>query len=547
MILTFDQIKEYIKHPVNKQNIKIAKEKHGVYNMHVNGVDVKEYLTPINGYENADQKKLRDELARSNKDIYARILQPTNKVFTAKGGSKKIELPEKQIEEFDSQKYNGYELNRWIKFRMNKYIVDPNGLFFVEWKVNEEGKTKAYPTYKNICDIHDYVFNGLMPEYVIFAPEKRKNDQNEQIEGSFYRVVDDAFDYMIWHKSENNFIIIKEETYKNPYGKVPAIPCSNQWSDVSDIFESPIFVSVDTANEYLNNNSSRSIYKYLHLYPIFWRYLTDCPTCQGDKLVDGKTCPSCKGTGLYLRKDISDMIGLPLPGNDEVKITPDVAGYVQPDLETLSEMRVELRELFRDMEFALWGSNTKEDTSNETATATFLNLQPVVDKMNDYSIWAEWVDQNLTDMICKIQYTTLYKGNTSIYGRRYILEPPDILFDKYVKARESGSPKSLLDFYILQYYQTQFETDPILLERQLKRLNVEPFVHSTDDQVKELNVTELDYYKKIYYDDWIKTLSPEELDNKKEEALDKELTMYAQDKLKDKELITKNTEQDERE
>ena len=117
-VLTSDKVVELIKQPKSEKKIKLARQRSQELNMHVNGVDVK--ITKIEGYENDKQKKLREVLTRSNKALFQRLLQPVNKVFSAKGGTAEYVIgSEKLRKEFENQKYKGYALNRWIKQKIN--------------------------------------------------------------------------------------------------------------------------------------------------------------------------------------------------------------------------------------------------------------------------------------------------------------------------------------------------------------------------------------------------------------------------------------------
>ena len=524
MILQLEQIKQFILDPSNGKSIDIARSQHRTLNMHINGVDVK--VEKIDGYENETQKKLRDKLTRSNKALYQRLLQPVNKIFSSKGGSRYFDMSDTFKDDFTKAKYKGYSIKEWIKHYVNKLFVDPNGLFFIE--VDQNGK--SYPTYKSINDIHDYFFDGLTCEYVIFLPTIQEDGSK------IYRVVDSEKDISIRRVGEE-FTVVHNEIYPNTLGYVPAILVSNEKDDVYNVMTSPVWNTIETAEEYLQNNSTKSVYKYAHLFPIFWRYVQDCPTCKGTGQIKGEDCQSCKGTGVRLSKDVADIMNLRLPESGEIPIAPNVAGYIQPDIETLVAIRDEVKELVKEMEYTLWGSNTKEDSSNDTATAAFINVQPVYDKLNQYSDWCEYVDKFITDTIGKLSYGNSFNGSSISYGRIYIFETPDQIMQKYIAEKSGGVPKLILDYRITQFYQSQFQSDSVVMLANIKLIKVMPFVHSTDEEIKALDLPEIERYKKYYSDDWKNTLDADEILKMNEEQLDNSLTEFAQKKLELKPII----------
>ena len=102
----------------------------------------------------------RDKFAISNKFITDRLLRPTDSVFSAKGGFSrylfKSENESKETEFKGKLKdiYSGYSLSQYIhRIWFDKYIVDPNGLIFME--VEEDG-SGIYPCYKSIHSIRNY-------------------------------------------------------------------------------------------------------------------------------------------------------------------------------------------------------------------------------------------------------------------------------------------------------------------------------------------------------------------------------------------------------
>jgi len=451
---------EVLKHIANPPKwVHEAREKSVRLNVHINGVGTDKYLERIEKIENSDQAILRKKWVTTNRHLFVNLSRPIDKVFSAKGGGKIYNLnqdaKEKRLTDALQNVRHGKNLRQWIKdIQANKYYTDPCGLVFLEWS-----KEKCWPTIKKITEIHSYKTDGREPEWVIFEPYRKENDDR-----LYYRVVDEAYDYL-YAKSGESLYLVEEETYKNPFKKVPAIVNSDLINCSLTYAESPFEDIISLADHYLRTGSIKNIVEFLHGYPVFWRYLTECPTCKGTGFVatesgnESKTCPSCNGAGVNLRKDITDVIQIkpPADANDPV-LTPDVAGYVAPPIDSWRELRNEQEALHSLMELTVWGSKMARDKTNETATAAFLDVQPVNDRLNAFADAFEDVERKVTNLFGTFLFGT-YSGASINYGRRFLVESPDKIWEKYSKARQTGAPKATLNYLLMQFYQSEYAND----------------------------------------------------------------------------------------
>ena len=511
MVLEFDQIKSFIEKPPHQDDILQLRKQHSKLLMHVDGIGVQQYLAQIEGYENKEQRELREKFAKSNKHVFGRLLRPVDKIFSAKGGSTFFNLPDKSRSSFDNTLQNiknGQSLRIWLKKNWKpKFFTDANGLIFIE--VDQDGN--AYPTYKCIKSILDYQLNGIIPEYVIFEKSSKEELKSMGIEKEdgvdYHRVVDDDWDYLI-RRQDDEFQVVKDHTYINHFQTVPAVVCSDIPNANSNYYVSPISEAIELADEYLIDQSIHTIYKFKHGFPLFWQYVKDCPECDGTGMKEGEKCPMCKGSGKKLKSDVSDIIGLELPEADETPIAPNVAGYVQPSIEVSREQREEMEYIYRGMHFLIWGTHSKEEEGNETATGRFIDVQPVNDRLNEFSDTAENIEKALVDMFGYFYHESAYKGSSVNYGRRYMIEPPDMILKKYLEARKEKASASTLNHLYMQYLQTEFENQMMEMALYTKLMKVEPFFHQSMTELKELELVGLsDIYGKIYFNEWLNTFS----------------------------------------
>ena len=505
--------------------------------VHINGRGTAEYLDTIDNIENANQLSLRKKFLTTNRHAFANLSRPIDKVFSAKGGGNiynlNTESKEKTLRKQLSNIRHGKSIRTWIKdIQSNKYYTDPSGLVFFEW-----GDGRTYPTIKSIKSIQNYKSEGRTVDWVLFNPiEEETNGKKTGVK--LYRFVDDSFDYLIRQNNES-FTIEQEQTFVNPFKTVPAIINSDIINSELTHSESPFEVVISLADHYLRTGTIKNLVEFLHGYPIFWRYLTDCKECHGTGYVEGQKCASCGGSGKNLNKDITDIINIEPPSEGEVKLAPDLAGYVTPDIDSWAEMRKEQESIMSLMELTMWGSKMVKDANNETATAAFLNVQPVNDRLNGFSDAYEDMEKKMTDLI-GIFYLKEYGGSSISYGRRYLVETPDVIWGKYEKARTSGVSKIALNYLLLQFFQSEYSNDLESLVVAQKSMKLEPFIHKTDEEIFKLPVSSEDKTAKFYFNEWFKNLSTIDIISKDDAKLQEEFNKY----LESKTVLTNNTEDD---
>ena len=543
MKLDNEQIKEILLKPSNP-NMKTWKDEHVVLDLYHNGGDVSEQLEKIKNYENASQKELRDKIARSTKDFLSNLLNPINKIFSASGYNSDIEISSKtgltQFQEHLDKLPEGMSITKWMEtYWREAYITDPNGICFIEVE-EEEDTPKAYPTYKSILTIHDYKHKWGVFDYIVLDYGKHKVNEKEV---DVFRVYDEEKDglYYLEKGEVKEFIHEGEDTsiiFHN-YDFIPAVLCSDIIDKKTKGRKSFINKIDEILREYMNDSSVHSIYKFLHGFPIFWRIASNCTTCAGTgKIIDQKStatpkekvsCPTCHGKGLKVTSDVSDGVTLPIPKDGQPKIAPDIAGYVQPDLDTWKMQLDELTSMEKKMHFALWGTYTNDDVKAETATARFIDDQPVQETLKNISTTAENIEEKLIEFQGKIMFKEVFKSADIKYGKRFLIETPDVLWEKYLNAKEKQAPIATLDYLYKQFLMAEYHNDAVMLESKIKEFNLEPFPHYSLENLKDI-ATPAQMQRKLLFSDW----------NSEEEA------DYTQDfsKLKEafEKYVTDNTE-----
>lgn len=501
-----EQLKKLDKTP---DYIQEAREYHKELKALVYGDEYKELLLKIEHIESEKKAIARKKYARPIKDINAKILEPITNVYSATGGGKEYDIKQQETyRNFLKQLTNvrgGLSIEKFLDKFWSKdlYIVDPNGLIFLEWK-----DSNAYPTYKSIDVIRYYEHNGMNVEYVIFEPKKL--DKGEQL----WRVYDDSFEYYILQKGENYTELI-ENRIENPFGKCPGRINSDLHNFTRNYRLSFIDNIIETEKEILRDRSVLSIFKFLNGFSTPFRPKIICPNCRGLGKNGIENCTTCNGKGVILDKDVTDEIIIPVDLNSDgpVKLPTNFAGFISPDIKIWDQYKTEENDLFNQCFESIWGTRESE-SKDQTAMSVIINTQPMISKLNSISDLAQSQEQFFTELLANFYIIGKNKEkriSTITYGRNYIIQPPEFLLEQYQKSNEKEDPIIIRDRKLIEYLTSKYKNDPSTLKIELIKKQLEPYIHYNIRLVKEI-YGPLEAQKKGLFTDWW-----EQLDNKNQD------------------------------
>lgn len=518
-------IKEIIEKNPNKELVQFGRSQRARARLHLYGVGMDSYLTSIEGFEKPFMHALRLKFAPPNKDMFARVDKPIDKVFTARGGSSYYNLgPEgnQQAADLEASVRNGIPVKKWLEDYWEPHIKDdPMGVIFIE--VDRTGR--AYPTYKCIDNIYDYHPDGTGFEYIVFdIGNAEKLRMGLVKEDKVWRVVDDRADRIIKFDGQD-IVEVPSQTYTNWFYDVPARVIgfvANPDGDGYVSFYDPAF---DLADQYLLKQSIKLTSDFMHAFPKYWEFGDDCVDCGGTGLIKGKKHAECKGTGKKLMTRPSDIKILSYPDKETPNIAPQVAGYVEPSKTFWEIATADLGILEQKITTTIWGSkNTQKlepgkglkgaPNGQVTATEIMDNRAPECDALHLIANAAEGMDKFIMDhLIMKNLQQTSYirKGGCSKnYGRRWLIEEPDALLDRYSAAREKGLSPGILYGMYEQYLEAKYQGDGVSLNLHKKLVKVEPFMHLTLEEVKALGDPE-EVRRKQWYGEWLASMDGDRL------------------------------------
>jgi len=554
MALETEEIIKLIEAGASK-SIKLARKRAKKINMHLTGKGVVEYLENLDGYETNAQKLLREKLVKSNRSLFSFILRPTDKIFTAKGGSINYNLPNETqtfIKDRVSDVADGLDIKKYLKKVVkSQYVIDPNGILFID--IDSKGMLETHII--NSKDILCYSNKGNKIGSVIFEPFKKELSKADELrysalgsdklkkekEKKYYRVIDELYD-RIFVNDGGTIKEVTSERMDNYFGFVPAIILGDEKDPNSNIFESIVADIIEEADVFLRRVSVTNIHELAHLYPRYWSYEQACTKCGGEGTVsslkteavgetpavyDTITCSSCGGDGIKTRTNPSDEMVLKTPEDGETAIAPNVAGYVQPDLNTAEFYNSVIEKARNTMFQAMWGTTMEQGGKRETATGRFLDAQPVQDRLRDISDTFAKLHKFMLDCFGKVLLRNPRYESSVSYGTRYILESPDDILDKYMEAsREKISEVATIDMRN-RYFEAEYQNDPLGLSNRKKLASIEPFPSLSVKEVSEMDFIEVsEKLKKAYYSTWVGTLTDAEIVFLNEQELTLKLNDY---------------------
>ncbi len=543
MIATFEQVQSIVKDNPNKSVIERGRQASKKLMLHVHGVGMEEAIRHCDHFASKDVYKVQKEYAVSNVDLFARLLQQEDMVFTARGGSTNFRLPDSDENALNAILDNieyGMNLRKWVKtFALQAYRCDPMGIIFMEIDepvIDNFGniiEPRTYPTYKSINCIHDYQSSGRKLEYVCFrlsvgealsfgVIDEKLKGQKKEAESMYYRFVDDAKDLIVVYKEET-VRLVTEITQKNPikniWNKTPAFIVSDLIKfDEPRCFFSPLFYVIELADTFLQDRSIRDLQKKFHGFAKAIEPLLTCGTCMGNKVVNGSDCKDCtppggEPTGFKLKTKVSDVARFPLEIMEGSSFDfKRIFGYITPDIESWEKQDASLQDIEELCEMTYWGTvrmkrpNPGKPGEPITATESISNDAPKEARLNSTADWAEKTETMIAEFIGRYWYRERFKTASIAYGRDYVLKTPEELMKFYQEMRTKGAPDFALDEALEKYYQAKYQNNPTQLAKYLKMLNVEPFPHISIVNAKTLITDFTEFNAKLYFGEWSDTI-----------------------------------------
>lgn len=493
-----------------------ARERNNTYSALVTGRDFTELLLKkIEGIESNSKAKARRKYSKDIRDLFTRVFKKRIDVFEASGGSEEIMITSDQLKEefisFISKFKGGKSISQYLSENYFKMMdTDPNGVLFMEYTTGE--KRDIYPTYKSIQKIRTYESDGQKCEFIIFECENIKL-QNGDIYKE-WRIVDDKTDWRI-KEIAGVHIIDRAKTFQHPFQEVPAIILSDEEEFCSKLRCSMVTPIEMLAYDLARDKSVLTIYKMQKGFPTHWKLQSRRKIEVGNER-NGVQDSSVNENGGYTgtddsenKADVTDVVMVPIPREQDGNYLPNIAGYISPDIETWKQYKEDLADFEKLIEHTIWGTHEeKDDAGNETATGRYIDVQPITNELNRLATRVEWVQNKLAAYVWAFVAPAMYKVDESVYhksyGRRFIIEGPDVLLERYEASQKAGANSTIMDKLLEEYVLSKYKSDPIMQEEMFKKIKLEPYIHWSVEVVS-LSFGQGEAFDKILFNEFWKT------------------------------------------
>ena len=437
-----------------------------------------------------------------------------------------------------------------------------------------------------VVDLPEEQRQGMPEPYFYWLPIEDVIDYRAEASGQMK--------YIIFRQDDDRAAVIDDESYRvfsmrnGTLGELLResrhdlgyCPCRFFWSEPisleePDIKMSPVSKLLDDLDWYLFYTVSKRYLDTYGSYPIYWGYEQNCDyhddvtgdECDGGFLKDIKghwkydqngmlmPCPKChekriSGPGSFVE------VPIPIEGQPDLH---DPVGMLSVDRASLDYTTEEDARLREAIITAIVGTNeeiTTRDALNEQQIKANFESQSTV--LNRVKKGFEEAQAFVDETCCRLRYGSSFVSLNINYGTEFYLQTTDELRARYKTAKESGASEADLDALSQQIIETEYRTNPQMMQRMIILSDLEPYRHLSRQEVQALRdknlVSDVTLMVKMDFADYIRRFERENMNvsefgeampyERKIETVRAELERYAKealDKVDNKEPI-KNEE-----
>jgi hypothetical protein len=128
----------------------------------------------------------------------------------------------------------------------------------------------------------------------------------------------------------------------------------------------------------------------------------------------------------------------------------------------------------------MYGMQIDNAKGQKTATEIIADKQPLENQLNKYADFCEYIEWKLSEWLLNFYDPEKNKNESAItinLGRRYIIESYDVLLERYEKSVVAQENNTVLDKLFSEYLGAKYRNNPIDLQANLIKAQVEPYLH----------------------------------------------------------------------
>lgn len=393
------------------------------------------------------------------------------------------------------------EPNVWKTKGWDYFKTEPNSVLVVDMPTErrDSGDKYVQPYFYWVTtdNIIDYGVDGESGELVWIV---YRNDDTKKV----YEIDDEC--YRVYALGPDGGILGELEVEnRHGLGYCPAMffvgqPVSLREPDVKESPITKVLSELDWYNFYATSKKHLDLYAS---YPIYYGYEPDCnyesrledghvERCDHGLLVDeyghlimvdgkGKRCPKCAG---HRTAGAGSYIEVPVPNEGEVDFGDHPVGMLAVDKGALQfnsdELARKKKELISlcvgvdaDTTLSEFSVSDKQVDANYESQSTIL-----VRVKKTFENAQKFVD----DTICRLRYGSRFISSAVNYGTEFYTLSTSELRERLKKAVESGASESDLAALRRQIVETEYRTNPIMLQRMLILTDIEPLLGMSKTQ-----------------------------------------------------------------
>lgn len=534
-------IKENIKHKHFDHVTKLAKD----YKILITGKGMKDKLQRFNPRESElmfDQR-LRLTIAITPAIIHS-LMKAFYKVPKTNPLSAKVEMSKeaegdtsKAVEEVTDRmrKYYGTDstadgLDYFLQNRfMELTFMDPNSFIVTEWDAFDEKKEKPKPrpfevsseealNFSFVNNTLEWLHVGIKIKMV--KPETANGPDPKYEEGMKHTLYLEnsalVYEQTLYSKTNlppdfngeiieinSKFYLVRELDTKTE--KVPAFRVGylRDIETNGETMVAPFHPAMCHLETCIKQVSEYNLSHNLHTFPQKIVRLTKvCPgsdgqACKGGKTIEGRICPTCKGTGKAVHTSAQDIIEVELPENiKEEGLLPlsELVYYVPLPVELLKFQKECVDEftplchqaVFNTTALIKKGNNSTTSTAGDPAKTAFEvdnDMDSVDDTLSPFADKYSAVWMSIVEMIAILLDNQKKVRWIHRLPSKFRLKTRDRLYQEYKIASESAMPSFVIDSITDELAETLYQDDAEELLQYRVKKRFFPFKGKTKDEI----------------------------------------------------------------